>query len=194
MSSQTIRCRRVRKVYRVQCSRRGRDMKNKMLTFVIELLSVGFCVLIGVQQVPAAPLEADMIIVNGKILTADAPYPDSFRTAQAAVIFDGRFIAVGSNQEALAYAGPTTQRIDLAGRTVLPGLVETHDHIYSYGDHWFPEGMALFGDTDPSARLSWSNKADFLAQIRTLALKRKPGEWMIYGSLGATHALQHGEV
>lgn len=169
-------------------------MKKKMLTFVIELLSVGLCVLIAVQQVSAAPLGADMVILNGKILTADTPDPDSFRTAQAAAIFDGKFIAVGSNQEALEYAGPTTQRIDLAGRTVLPGLVETHDHIYEYGSHWFPEGMPLFGDTDPSVRLSWSNKTDFLAQIRTQALKRNPGEWMIYGAGRATQALQDGQV
>ncbi|MBI2818994.1 MAG: amidohydrolase family protein [Acidobacteria bacterium] len=169
-------------------------MKKKLFSSVFDLFIVGICLYLGVQQVAAAPLEADMIILNGKILTADTPDPDSFRTAQAAAIFDGRFVAVGSNQEVLEYAGPTTQRIDLAGRTVLPGLVETHNHIYSYGDHWFPEGMSLYGDTDPSVRLSWSTKEDFLAQIRTQALKRSPGEWLIFGSGGATQALQDGAV
>ena len=53
----------------------------------------------------AAGLEADMVVLNGKILTADSPDPNNFTTAQAAAIYDGKFIVVGSNEEALEYAG-----------------------------------------------------------------------------------------
>ena len=62
--------------------------------------------------------------LNGKILTADSPDQNNFTIAQAAAIYDGKFIVVGSNEEALEYAGPSTRKIDVGGRTVIPGLVE----------------------------------------------------------------------
>src|SRR5947208_15064234 len=79
----------------------------------------------------AAGLAADWVLYNGKILTANTEDPERFTTVQAVAIYDGKFIAVGSNQEALDLAGPNTKRIDLGGKTVLPGLVETHLHVHS---------------------------------------------------------------
>src|SRR5581483_2444910 len=76
----------------------------------------------------AAGIPADMVLYNGKILTANTEDPESFRTVQAVAIYDGKFVAVGGNQEALDLAGPGTKKIDLGGRTVLPGLIETHLH------------------------------------------------------------------
>ena len=145
----------------------------------------------------AAGLTADMVILNGKILTADNPDPSKFTTAQAAAIYDGKFIAVGTNDEILQYAGDKTQKIDVGGRTVLPGLVESHDHLYDYSNHFFPPGKPRFGETDPP--LSWTkDKAEFLAQIRTLALKHKPGEWIITttrgGEMGIIPELERGDV
>ena len=88
------------------------------------LLIVGLIFLSAALSVHAAGMEADMVIYNGKILAADSPNPNNFTTAQAAAIYEGRFIAVGSNEQALGYAGPGTRKIDLGGRTVIPGLVE----------------------------------------------------------------------
>ena len=157
---------------------------------------LGFVVLLTSQGAFAAGLEADMVIHNAKILTADSPDPNAFSTAQAAAIYDGKFIVVGSNEEAQEYAGPSTQQIDLGGRTVIPGLVETHNHIYAYGSHFFPEGQPQPGKTDPS--IPWTNKADGLAQIRTLALNKQPGEWIITSPsaalMGVVVELQKGEV
>ena len=70
------------------------------------LLIAGILVLLAVRGACAAGLEASMVIYNGKILTADSPDPKNFRVAQAAAIYGGRFIAVGTNEEALQYAGP----------------------------------------------------------------------------------------
>ena len=68
---------------------------------------------------------ADRILVNGNILTVDAR--DSI--AEAVAIRDGKILAVGANDDIEALAGPATARIDLAGRTVTPGLIDTHAHF-----------------------------------------------------------------
>jgi hypothetical protein len=67
---------------------------------------------------------ADLVLLDGKILTVD----DRFRVATALAVRDGRFIAVGSNQEVRRYIGSTTRVIDGRGRTVVPGLIDTHVH------------------------------------------------------------------
>ena len=169
-------------------------MKKGNSVCVLLLFALGL--LLNPCRMTAAGLEADMVILNGKILTADSLDPDQFSIAQAAAVYGGKFIAVGNNAEVLEYAGQGTRRIDLAGRTVLPGLVETHDHIYSYGSHFFPEGHQLVGRTDPP--VTWTSRDDFLAQIRTLALSKQPGEWIVTstrgGPMGIIMELQKGEV
>ena len=114
-----------------------RNYSHRMFLIFLLLVFIGW----PLRKAGGAGLEADMVVLNAKILTVDSPDSDRFRTAQAAAIYDGKFVAVGSNQEVLQYAGASTQRIDVGGRTVLPGLVETHDHLYEYGVHWFPKGI-----------------------------------------------------
>jgi predicted amidohydrolase YtcJ len=171
--------------------------KRKQIQFIyLSTLAVGLFLLLGSQQSSAAGLEADMVIYNGKILTANSPDPNGFTTVQAAAVYDGKFVAVGSNDEVMQYAGPSTKKIDLEGRTVLPGLVESHDHLYDYSDHFFPPGAPHFLETAPP--VSYTNKDEFLAQIRTLTLNKKPGEWIVTatrgGSGGIIPELQRGDV
>ncbi|NNE37636.1 MAG: hypothetical protein HKN08_04960, partial [Gammaproteobacteria bacterium] len=73
---------------------------------------------------------ADTILINGKVITAD----DDFSIAEAIAIRDGKFLAVGNNEDILATAGPDTRRIDLSGKSVTPGF------IYSDGDNAIPGG------------------------------------------------------
>ena len=72
---------------------------------------------------------ADLILHNGRITTLDRQKPE----ASAAAIRDGRFLAVGTESEVMALAGPATQRIDLKGRRVIPGLIDSHMHIIRGG-------------------------------------------------------------
>ncbi len=66
-----------------------------------------------------------LILHHGKVITVDK----SFRIAEAiAINADGRIAAVGSNDEILALKNESTQQIDLAGKTVLPGLMDSHVH------------------------------------------------------------------
>ena len=79
---------------------------------------------------------ADTIYHNGKIVTLWEKQP----VAQAVAVRDGHFLKVGSNAEVLATAGPRTQKIDLGGRTMLPGLNDSHTH---------PTGAALSEQNGP---------------------------------------------
>src|SRR5687767_4878139 len=80
------------------------------------------------QYAPAhARVDADSIFFNGKVITMDDASSKT-RIVRAFAIKDGRFIAAGSNGEAMRYKGRDTRVVDLAGRTVLPGLSDGHFH------------------------------------------------------------------
>ena len=68
----------------------------------------------------------DAIFRNGKIATVDT----AFTVAEAFAVKGDRFTAVGSNADISALAGPGTQVVDLHGRTVVPGLIDNHNHQY----------------------------------------------------------------
>ncbi len=85
---------------------------------------------------------ADMVFYNGKILTAD----DQFTIVQAAAVRDGKFLARGSTSDILRLAGPQTRRIDLQGKTVVPGFIESHQHGWTAGTNLKdgPQGLVVF--------------------------------------------------
>ncbi len=76
---------------------------------------------------------ADAIFYNGKVLTVD----ERFSVAQAFAVREGKIMAVGSDREILDLAGPKSQRVDLKGKTVLPGFIDTHAHLFIYAvENW----------------------------------------------------------
>ncbi|MDH6265882.1 putative amidohydrolase YtcJ [Rhizobium sp. SG_E_25_P2] len=72
---------------------------------------------------------ADLILHNGRIVTLDRANPN----ATALAVKDGKFLMVGQDHEVLTYFGPDTQIVDLAGRRVLPGLIDNHTHVIRGG-------------------------------------------------------------
>src|SRR4051794_21885106 len=70
---------------------------------------------------------ADLVIHNAKVITLD----EKSRVAEAVAVRGGRIVVVGGNAEVLALAGPKTEKIDAEGRTVLPGLIDSHAHPIS---------------------------------------------------------------
>ena len=71
----------------------------------------------------------DLLIRNGNVLTMDA----GGTRAEAVLISEGRVAAVGANREVEQMAGGDTERLDVAGATVVPGLLDTHPHLLHYG-------------------------------------------------------------
>ena len=67
-----------------------------------------------------------MIVTGAKVLTMDEAMP----RAEAVALAGGRIVAVGSAAEVLALRGPQTQVIEAGGRTLLPGLIESHMHLF----------------------------------------------------------------
>jgi predicted amidohydrolase YtcJ len=111
------------------------------------------------QQAPA-----DTILTNGKIITVD----DRFSIAQAVAVKGDRILAVGSNQDIARLAGPTTRRIDLGGKAVVPGMIDNHAHIMEEGRIWLEE-LRLDGIT---------TRKQALEMIRAKAASLKPGQWV----------------
>ena len=74
-------------------------------------------------------MNADLILFNGQFHTVDRENP----LASAVAISDGRFVAVGTDAEAMALRGSGTQVIDLKGRCVIPGLNDSHLHLIRGG-------------------------------------------------------------
>lgn len=92
------------------------------LTAVPLLLSLTGC---AVNEFPRpASTAADLVVVNANVLTVD----DRFAKAQAFAVVGGRIAAVGDSASVRRYVGPRTRVIDAEGRTVIPGLADSHLH------------------------------------------------------------------
>ncbi len=108
---------------------------------------------------------ADTVLINGKILTVDSQ--SSVRDAIA--IRAGRIQAVGSTADIRKLAGPATRSIDLQGRTVIPGLIDSHLH-------------AIRAALSFSTEVNWigaRSLPEALSRIRDAAKTMSPGAWLI---------------
>jgi hypothetical protein len=73
---------------------------------------------------------ADLVILGARIYTAAPAHP----LARALAVRGGRLVAVGENADVLAHIGPKTRVLDLGGKTVLPGLIDSHGHMLDLGN------------------------------------------------------------
>ena len=107
---------------------------------------------------------ADLIVHNAKVLTVDA----KFSTAEAVAVSGGKVVAVGTSADVLKLKGPKTRVIDAGGKTVLPGLYDSHTH---------PVGAAgsEVGDPIPLLR-SIPEVLDF---IKKRAGELPEGKWIV---------------
>ena len=110
-----------------------------------------------------AQREAEVILFNGNIVTMG-----STPNAQAVAIIDGKFFAVGTNDEIKALATGRTKKIDLGGKTVLPGFIDAHSHPGS-------SGLQHLREVDCDLR---SIKA-ILDAIRARASQTPKGNWVL---------------
>lgn len=108
--------------------------------------------------------DADLVLHNGKIVTVDG----EFSLAQAMAVQDGRIVAVGGNDDVLRLKGSDTETIDLEGRMVLPGWIDSHVH---------PCGAAMTEFDHPIPQMD--SIADVLDYFRARADVLDDGEWIV---------------
>ena len=94
----------------------------KALTALLALSVIAACASLSAPS-------ADTVYVNGKVITADK----AFTIAQAVAVKDGKFVGVGTSDEMRRYASPNTRVVDLKGRAVIPGLMDSHTHMLGAG-------------------------------------------------------------
>jgi predicted amidohydrolase YtcJ len=128
-------------------------------TVVVVTVVVALCASSAFAQAP------DTVLVNGRILTVDA----QFSTREALAIRDGKILALGSSAEMRRLAGPRSRVIDLQGRTVIPGLIDSHLHAIRAAETFATEVNWIGAPT----------LADALGRIRDAARTMKPGAWLI---------------
>ncbi|MBS0207730.1 MAG: amidohydrolase [Planctomycetes bacterium] len=108
--------------------------------------------------------QADLILHHGRVATVNVDNA----VAQALAVRDGRILRVGTNDEALATRGPNTELIDLQGRLVIPGLIDSHVH---------PTGACLTEFDHPIPPMN--TIADVLDYLRGRAAVVKAGDWIV---------------
>jgi predicted amidohydrolase YtcJ len=112
-------------------------------------------------------VKADLALINGKIVTVD----DLDSIQEAVTVKFGRILAVGSREDIDALIGEGTQVIDLGGRTVIPGLIDTHGHIIR-------EGAVRRINVDLSEEAGVRSIVDLQARLAERARETPPGEWV----------------
>ncbi|MCC6209751.1 MAG: amidohydrolase [Burkholderiales bacterium] len=108
---------------------------------------------------------ADVVLLGGKVLAGDAPY--TVRTALA--VRGGRVLAVGADEEIARLKGEATRVVELQGRTVIPGLIDSHMH-------------AIRAALSFATEVNWIGAASLeeaLGRLREGAKRAKPGGWLI---------------
>jgi predicted amidohydrolase YtcJ len=114
------------------------------------------------------PRGVDLILLHGKVWTGEpAPGSTATRIVEAVAIANGRILAVGSDEEIVAYKGPNTAVIDLKGRLAVPGLTDSHAHFIQ-------GGFQLLSVDLKDAR----SEEEFVRRVGEKARTLPPGRWM----------------
>ena len=147
-----------------------RRMKNfrqqiAIISFVFVVIACGSGAEVDFARSLAVKAPADLVLRDGKIITVDS----NFSIREAVAIRDRHFIAVGSNREMRPLIGPQTRVIELAGRTVIPGLVDGHIYATVAGLSWDGE-------------IHWERMhslAEALQQIAAASKTKPAGNWIV---------------
>ena len=144
-------------------------MRRKTVTSIVLFL-------ILIIHTTCKPMQsADMILSNGKIITTD----NNFSIAEAVAISEGKILAVGTNKQIAKYAGKETKTIDLKGKTVIPGLIDSHLH---------PESASLSELEEEIPDIHTLEQ--LLSWIKGQSLKKDDGEWIIIPKFFSTRLIE----
>ena len=108
---------------------------------------------------------ADLIVTNAKVVTLDA----KSTTAQALAVREGRLLAVGDAAAVARHAGPGTRTVDAGGRTLIPGLIDSHLH-------------GIRAALSYATEVNWINTytiAEAMDRLKAKAAATRPGAWLV---------------
>jgi len=115
-------------------------------------------------QATSATGPVDVILTGGKVITVD----ERFTIGDAIAVTGERIVAVGSNEDIASLAGPATRRIDLAGRAVVPGMIDNHAHYMEEGVLW----------TDELRLDNVTTRAQAIEMMKAKAASLPPDRWV----------------
>src|SRR5688572_9082866 len=115
-------------------------------------------------QATSATGPVDVILTGGKVITVD----ERFTIGDAIAVKGERIVAVGSNDDITSLAGPATRRIDLAGRAVVPGMIDNHAHYMEEGVLW----------TDELRLDNVTTRAQAIEMMKAKAASLPPDRWV----------------
>ena len=142
-----------------------------------------------ISTLPAAVIQyADAVYINSTIVTLDdhAMNANPGTIAQAMAVRDEKIIGLGTNEEMLKYAGPETKVVDLLGKMMIPGIVESHVHPQGaalniarekYKLRSTPEGFALSMDVGANTDETMAKVAKAMELLLANA-EPTPEEWI----------------
>ncbi len=115
--------------------------------------------------------QADVILHNAKVITVD----EKFSIAEAVALKGNRILAVGTNEEVLKTRGEKTELVDVQGKVVMPGLIDSHTHA---------SGAAMTEFDHPIPQMD--TIADVLAYVKSRADVLEDGEWILLSQVFIT--------
>jgi len=129
------------------------------------VLLIAFTLIASCDNNPPS-MEPELIVFNADIRTVD----QNQNRAEAFAIKDGRFVAVGNNEDVLDLKGATTESINANGATIVPGFIDSHTHLSSGSK--IVTGINLTGVREKSVWLEM-----IAERVKTM----EPGEWLLGG-------------
>ncbi len=131
----------------------------KSISFILSLLILIFFISCAKKYEPA-----DLVLMNGKIVTVEEEKPE----AEALAARGDIIVAVGSNKKIKPYIGDTTRVIDLEGKLAIPGFIDAHGHFTSLGQSKLVLSLMKVKNWD-----------EIVAMVKEAAQKKEPGEWIL---------------
>lgn len=137
--------------------------KFKSITIALSALTV-LATAIIFTACSTGPVTADLVLLGGNVVTVDDAQP----VAEAIAIHADTIMAVGTVAEIEALIGSNTKQIQLEGKTVIPGFIESHAHFMGLGKSLMRLRLA-------SAR----NHDEIVTMVETAVAEAQPGEWIL---------------
>lgn len=139
---------------------------KQLLAGLTLMLLLGACAKESAQNDDAVTPVADLVVTNADVYTADG----NQARVQAFAVSDGKFVALGTNEQMASWIGDNTEVVDAQGNSVTPGFVDGHTHLRA--GVRLVHGVDLYGIAE---------KDTWLAMIQKRANELEPDEWLMGG-------------